>query len=645
MMGWLSRAATTIFAGRREKGSADGASVSGAPDAPAIRLEVLSDPTTHTKAERALRLLRDRSQVLEQQFCSACTTLGDLNDRGRSLVTGAERLVDIASGKRSGIQVLLEGMSLVEPPLAFLSQYRERFEASRMLERLVEDQARIDECLRTEADINRVMEPLRTVNTLFKVVAAPLGEQVQAIFASLVEELGALLEGSDALVGTRFDELERVREVFRAMIDGMVAQQAHWTELAKQRAAMEATLRELEGQLVANAQRDTKIGAASRSIAQAIEQVVTGLQWQDIINQKLDHSSKAITGLIERLRAGTVEPAAVNRAARVEWAQIQVAQRELGEAERAIVEGIGHVRDILSQSDSSAVMLGEFELLTTSSTGMVQLLLESVDSIERQLESALTTSNDSMTTIRRIGESAAALTGAVRELSERTLLVGLNAQVQACKVQQGAGLGVLSARTSDISVEVAGIGDRVARKLDEIVCDLRDCAGIFAELLAQAQDHRGSFHEGREKVETCLHGVRDEALQLVQHTGEAIEEIGRIGAAALDIAHFNETMAPAFAALLDALDTLIVASGGHEARFEGQDASLEQTLESYTMESERKVFAAVGNAGAGAAAAVAHETSIELFGDEPPSAPTGPNAQSAQPASGGRKLDENIELF
>jgi hypothetical protein len=645
MMGWLSRAATTIFAGRLGRGSSEGAASSSEHEVPAVRLEVLLDPATHGKAERALGLLRQRSQTLEQQFCAACTTLGDLNDRGSSLVTGAERLVDIASGKRSGIQVLLEGMKLVEPPLAFLSQYRDRFEASRMLERLVEDQARIDECLRTEADINRVMEPLRTVNTLFKVVAAPLGEQVQAIFASLVEELGALLEGSEALVGTRFDELERVREDFRAMIDGMVAQQAHWTELAKQRAAMEATLRELEGQLVANAQRETKIGAASRRIAQAIEQVVTGLQWQDIINQKLDHSSKAITGLIERLRARSVEPAVVNHAARVEWAQIQVAQRELDEAERTIVEGIGHVRDILSQSDSSAVMLGEFELLTTSSTGMVQLLLESVDSIERQLQSALTTANDSMTTIRRIGESAASLTAAVRELSERTLLVGLNAQVQACKVQQGAGLGVLSARTSDISVEVAGIGDRVASKLDEIVRDLRECASVFAELLAQAEDQRATFHEGREQVEACLHGVRDEALQLVQHTGEAIEEIGRIGAAALDIAHFNETMAPAFAALLDALDALIEASGGHDARFENQDAALDATLQSYTMESERKVFASVGNAGAGAAAAVAHETSIELFGDEPPPATSERSARGAQSAQGGQKLDENVELF
>lgn len=647
-MGWLKH--TMIGRWGHRSAEAVPSPEAAATAAPTLTPEVLRDPRVHERVEEALRQLKAASGVLEQQFCVTCTTLSALNDRGRALVSGSERLVDIASGKKSGIQVLLEGMGLVEPPLTFLSEYRERFEASKLLDRLIADRARIDECIRAEGSIDRILEPLRTVNTLFKVVAAPLGANVQAIFESLVEELGELMDSVDSLVGARFEDLAKVREVLDAMTADMRAQQAHWTELATQRSAMQATLRELEGQLVANAQRETKIGAASHRIAESIEQVVTGLQWQDIISQKLDHSSKSLTALIGRLRSGDADPATINRAARVEWAQVNVARNELAEAERAIVEGIGRVREILSQSDDSAVMLGEFELLTTSSNGMVQLLLESIDSVDAQIESAVRTSNESMRTIRQIGESASALTAAVRELSERTLLVGMNAQVQSCKVQQGAGLGVLSSRTSDISREVARVGDAVARKLDAIVTDLRECGEIFAGLLEQSQTHRTAFREGREQVESSLHSVRDEALRLVQSTGGSIEEIERIGAGALSATRFRETMEPSFSMLLEVLGTLIEATGGHEARFGESEVGLDATLRSYTMESERQIFAAVG-AGAAAGVAVAtarHDTSIELFGDDEPSAGGTTSDKAASPhqaAAPDPALGENVELF
>lgn len=656
-MGWLRQQATTLIRGvslkrgpgiRRNSGDSASGGAASSSAAHGHRPDILADSSIHARIESALADLKAGSAILEQQFCSTCTTLSALSDRGRTLVKGSERLVEIASGKRSGIQVLLEGMALVEPPLAFLADYRARFDASRLLERLVDDKSSIDECARAESSIERIMEPLRTINTLFKVVAAPLGAHVQAIFESLVEELGDLMNSIGPLVGTRFQDLHRVRQVLHQMIDGMVAQQAHWGELAAQRSAMEKTLKELEGQLVSNAQRETQIGVASRNINSAIEQVVTGLQWQDIISQKLEHASKAITSLLGKLRnpeGPDVAMGVINRAARLEAAQIEAARRELDEAEQAITGGIGRVREVLNESDASAVMLGEFELLTTSSTGMVQLLLESIDSIEEQIRAAVKTSSDSMNTIREIGESASALTSAVRELSERTLLVGLNAQVQSCKVQQGAGLGVLSARTSDVSVEVASVGDAVAKKLDQIVRDLAECGEIFASLLSRAQTHHATFTSGREAVEKSLHALRDEALMLVQSTGESIEEIDRIGAEAIALAQYKQTLDAPFQSLLDLLKTLIDASGGENAEAAESDAVLDDAFRSYTMASERKVHAAIGG-GAAAAAAVADDPSIELFGEEPgPTSSSDRTLRSGQPSGSDHAADENVELF
>jgi hypothetical protein len=641
-MGWFWKKDRTRRNGHGETGAG---SALADPGDGASAIALLSDPAFHRDVERALADLKSAATILEQQFGSTVTTLYSLSDRGRALVASSERLVEIASGKHSGIQVLLEGMALVEEPLRFLTEYRNRFDAERVIERLTEDRALIAESLRAETEIDRAMEPLRTVRTLFKVVAAPLGEHVHAIFESLVEELGELHTQSRKLVGSKFEDMLRVRALLDAMVEGMRSQQRYWAELAGQRAEMQKSLGGLESQLVANASRDTRIGSTSKRISSSIDQVVTGLQWQDIINQKLEHTAKAVSTLLGRIRDRNASPSVVNKAARLELAQLRTARDELAKAEDSIKDGLGKVLEELKQSDTSVVLLSEFQLLTTSSTGVVQLLLDSIESIESQLESALTSAGESMNTIREIGAAATALTSAVRELSERTLLVGLNAQVQACKVAQGAGLGVLSARTSDVSWQVSKIGDAVAAKLDRITGDLAACTEIFCGLTAQAEEKCGTFRASRVSVEQSLHGLRNEAFQLVQGTGGYIEEIDRASAEAISGTHYVETAEDAFRSLEELLERLVAATDGVADGPGDHDSAFDETFRSYTMASEREIFASLAAGGAATAAAAtsaSNDGGIELFGDEPSS---DDRQRPPKPPDAGSDADSNIELF
>lgn len=585
-------------------------------DRPEADAGFLADPDFHAEVDRALAEVAKGASLLVQRFGATVDTLCSLNDRGRALVSSSERLVEIASGRHTGVQVLFDGMGLIEGPLKYLSEFQSRFEGERVLERLVDDLGLIQDCLRAEAEINRTMEPLRTVRTLFKVVAAPLGEAVHQIFESLVEELSELHEQSRALVGTKFQEMVRVRGLLDALLAGLRTQRTYWTELARQRSEMESSLAGLESQIVANAQRDTRIGSTSKRISSAIEQVVTGLQWQDIVNQKLEHVDRAVKGILAKLRAGDVALPVLNQAARLELAQLHAARRDLSEAESSIRDGLGRVIDELKQSDSSVVLLSEFQLLTTSSSGVVQLLLDSIESIDSQLGAVLRSADDSMRTIDEIRAAAASLTSAVRELSERTLLVGLNAQVQACKVSQGAGLGVLSARTSDVSGLVSRIGDSVAAKLRRITENLAACGEIFTGLTAHAEERCGDFRASRGRVETSLHALRDEAFQLVQSTGGALEEIDRVSTQAIDGARYMEAVDREFAVLEAILGRMIEASGGESFAADLNDPVFADALRSYTMASEREVFAAMsrGTPAAEAVAAVSSGAStIDLF--------------------------------
>jgi hypothetical protein len=604
----------------------------------------IDGPATAARLVETIASLRTAMKELEGQFGSTCTNLMALSEQGRSLVSGSERLVEIASGRASGIDALFKGMKLVEKPLAFLEQYRNKVESSRMIERLRDDRDRIDQCLAAETEIGRILAPLRTVRTLFKVVAAPLGEHVERIFSSLVEELELLHSEVEALVGTRFENMRGVRVEFRAMVGHMEEQQVLWARLSEQRALMERSLRALEEQIIANSRKETHIGRASKEINGAIEEVVTCLQWQDILNQKLDHSARALHRLSEMLSANRVSSDAINFSAQLELRQIETAERELERAEIGVRDGIEAVRAAIRSSDQSSVVLSEFETLTTSSDGMVQQILETIESIERQIESARTTSSESLATIRAIEESASALTTAVRELSERTLLVGMNAQVQSCKVAHGAGLGVLSARTSDISGEVARIGDVVAKRLDTIVGDLRECVEVFRALSDEAEELWTEFHAGREGVEGSLHALRDEAFRLVQATGTSFGDIDATGARTAAEVGYGATMAASFEAVRELLRSLIRATGGPRRFSDDEVRRFTEADRGYTMASEHAVLNTLATGvPIAAAASVVAAASIdpELFDADASS--DGAAVGTAQHDAAGR--DSNVELF
>lgn len=628
-----------------------------APPAPGV----LQDSSFHEELERALDGLKGSAVELERLFGETVTVLFSLSDRGRALVSGCERLVDLASGRASGMKALSDGMRLVESPLRFLGEHREQLDSERIIDRLVEDRELISTSLRAEGEIERTIAPLRTVRTLFKVVAAPLGDAVQAIFESLVEELSELHDLSKATVSARFAELGGAWGLLDGTIARMREQEAYWSQLASQRDQMRQSLGGLESQLSANAERETEIGGTSKRIASAIDQVVTGIQWQDIINQKLDHSTQAVRDMLRRMRDGSAVPASIHREAKVEFAQLRATRAELERAEAAVRAGLQGVLDELKHSDSSVVLLREFDTLTTSSTGVVQLLLDSIDSVESQLGLAMRSAEETLDTIKRIGETATSLTTAVRELSERTLLIGLNAQVQACKVAHGAGLGVLSARTADVSWQVARIGDAVAKKLERIASDLAACHRIFTDLAERGAQNQGSFRERRAEVEMSLHALRDEAFTLVQTTGAVLDEIDRSTLSALERIDYVSVTSDAFASLDRLLERMIEATASVDASADEDDAALQRAFESYTMESEREVFKAVAAGGAAAAASStlageevelfdapapeqpSSDAGVELFGDDALPSTTTENTQSSSDVGSSADADAAID--
>jgi hypothetical protein len=288
------------------------------------------------------------------------------------------------------------------------------------------------------------------------------------MFSALTQEIEKLHTQVCEIFSTKYEELQGIQRTIAEVIRQLQIQTDNvWKNIAREKVQIDSTLAQLQRELVDNQKRESSIAGLSSSLSREIQGVVVGLQYQDIISQRLQHTNKALLAIGEQFdgSAGGIE--FMEQACRMESAQIKSVRGELAGAEKSIKGGIQNVLSQIVTADEKCVTLREFDGLTTSANGMVQVLLDVFEVIQKQVSTTVSGCASGVETLRPIGSMASDLTRVVHDLSQRIHLIGLNAQVQAAQVPEGMGLEVLSARTSEISRETNRISEQIASQLDQ----------------------------------------------------------------------------------------------------------------------------------------------------------------------------------
>ena len=532
--------------------------------------------------------------ALEGRFLETARALEALNQQSEQFVRDSARLVSIAAGQVGGSEVYLGSRQTVEPRLAFLTTYQA--EEVQLLNRLRHDCERIAQLLSAKDDLQRTMAPLKFMQTLFKVESAPLGEDVQLMFSALTRDIETMHSQVGDLFGTKFMELRQIQHTIEQVIEKLERQaQTMWGVIAKEKEQIDVSLNNLQKELLANERREARIIRLSTQIEREIQQVVTGLQFQDIINQKLQHTAEALAQ-IESKRDGNDGQTLhfLAQSCQLEAEQLQSVRNDLANAEQTVTQGIRNVMEHLSEADTECLSLAEFDQLTTSADGIVQTLLDVIDGVRKQIGAVVSNSADVRETLNPIRSLASGLTGIVRDLSQRIHLIGLNAQVQAAQVGEGTGLEVLSARTSEISTETNRVSQTIATGLDNLAENLARSVTEFEQLHTQALEHQRelSVHGGTQ--EQALHGLRDEALSTLHRIHGLLNEIQAETKQSLDNVDYIDTADEALVTLQSELRTVAENASRRLGADERKPANLVYEFQrKYTMASEHQVFASV----------------------------------------------------
>lgn len=463
-----------------------------------------------------------------------------------------------------------------------------------------------------ERDFSEVVTMFWLLKTSFRVEAATLSAQHQALLAGLTAGMDEIHDGLKQLVSQQFGRLEASRGLI-ASLDARLAdvQVQSRAGVAAARSSLEGDLGAFARALAPAAQYSERVTGESARAEATAARVIVSLQFHDIVRQRVEHVVSAIAQVLGALESTRAEGAAhrdqisaaatAHCAARIQLEQLRDARGEIERAGETIVAGIGEVLE------SGAAVLDsgrQLQVLVAEGLHRSQASASFVNKIEqlRDSQGTLTQNMDALVALAaEVGRIVDELSTDVVDKTESLRLVALNAGVQAHRVNGAAVLERLAAITRQDADDVLGHTRGLLGRTRDLQRQLEQIGEILGEFLALAQAEDAALVDEAATARRLLDALRVGTGAVFKGIDRDFARMRADAQRTLEAVTFRETIAARFAATESALVALVEALDGV---VDGTSAGYVERLASmraqYTMEREREMHDVVAASSAGA---------------------------------------------
>jgi len=550
--------------------------------------------------ERTAFALKHATERLGDEFNRTGDAVMCVTATSEALVGASERLRALAVGGADGETAVTEATTVLRAPLAYLAE--SGASVRHVIDRLAEYHGRLNRTLSWEHEFRRVMQPLHYVQTLFRIEAAHLDADIARMLLDLVRDIEQLQQHVERVFGEQFLALRDTHGALGALVTRLRAQADDDDKTATdRREAIARAIDALEDSVKGGAAADLTLTGLSADVSGELGRLVMALQFQDIVSQKLTHAFAGAELVEARLRdvETMTDDAARGEALRVIEAtgrimlgQLRGVEVEVTDADAAIAQTLAGIATRMRQVDVACVEMHDVDVVSAGADGLVQVMLDALGQVRLLLDAG----NDLAEDARRVLEPMSGVAASVRErmahVAHGMHLVGLNAEVQAARVENRGGLEVLSARTSAVAREAGELSAKVAADIAALISALDDVRGILAGLAREGREFALRLSDSGGDVERKLHAFRDETLGGLARVGELAAELtsgldpltGRRGFAEVFVGELHD--------FRDAVDMAVAhATHGADALGAAVDVSAhtDALREKYTMASERRI--------------------------------------------------------
>ena len=536
------------------------------------------------------------NQTTEKDFLAIGAKLHEFTIKSRDLAKMAGQVMEFTSG--SDLQTSIYGLgNLLGELEEHLNSLELQFEESiQTLKRYQDVVAKVDSSSR---DFRQMIINLNMLGFLTKVENSHL-LTIDSGFMSLAEDVKKLadnirnrsqeiidqtakLAGRIALALDRVQESEtKRRRQARQLME--ITKDNHQALIKRQQQAADVA-RSLDGQAAA--------------IAASVAEIVSGLQFNDITRQQLEHVAQALDSLREAFGSSGQEASLVDKAgATLEIAGLQNAQVE--HARRELYEAVEDVRRNLSAiGDATVAMLASLKMVSWSGAADGRDFMAEINAGMDAIIAGLSDSNheqaalaETMSEVSAMVEQMAGFVADIERLGVELQLIALNARIKAARIgDEGLTLDTISGSIYELSSNSRNDTRMLAEKLHDLVGMAQEFSVGFAADKQQNQDLGLRLGEQFDAAHQMLNGINDSVLELLGvMNGSGGQMVSEIGALCGSI-EVHETVAAVLDNQNHRMRELIAKA---EELCAGADVShrpqyLEQLSRQYTMDSERRI--------------------------------------------------------
>jgi len=518
---------------------------------------------------------------------------------GVSLVEQGRQLVTLAAGDDAEHTGIADAIALVRQALQFIEECVEQ--THELVVRLEHYQDRIGHLLKEEQQVDRILAPLRIVQTLFRIESITLHPEMQAGFHALSCEIPKFETEVRQTFGRHAEQLVRTRRGIEAAATRLRERATVQRETIKsEQARASQILTDLERELNRSRERNVRLNELIGDIDTEIRGLVVNLQYQDITRQKLEHVGGALddirTDFDSSVWSNQSKLGAIRDSCQLESLQTEAVRQELGKALSGIATGAHGIIERLAQIENDCWPRAEFKVVCAATSDRVSALQTLLGNVRELLPLVLASAEEALRVIDSFSDVAANVATTARDMAGNMRLIALNAQILAAQAgEQGAGLLILAEHTYAISEGIRLATERIGVEFTEAGELLASVVEQCVTLKNRALERRREFDGRGLIVAEQLKMYRDGTTRTLQNLGVLLERVSEQSGEMLSAVEAKDEYCSVLSRLHEHLTAVVAACdtapGSHQVRRKIA-AQFDRLERRYTMASERIIHAA-----------------------------------------------------
>jgi hypothetical protein len=252
--------------------------------------------------------------------------------------------------------------------------------------------------------------------------------------------------------------------------------------------------------------------------------------------------------------------------------------------------------DQIRKLDHDCLSLREFNTLTTSADGAIQILLEAVASISQLMDRMKVVAAHTRELLEPLRLISAEMADAIENITRDLRVVTINARIMASRQGARSGLGALTENVGQISIASQKLSSDLKEKLQGFIAEVNHSIASFSGMGEQVNTLLEQYEGFEKEGNASLHGFRDKALTRILDLTRHAEEIEK----AIDQCHgrqevpFDDVFFSSIHDLLGNIIEQVLSHCGDAIDLDSFDVDgIDELSRNYTMHSERETQAIV----------------------------------------------------